>query len=263
MSIITNASSCVTVTADPQTLGEGFSVYQPPGVDLSSVEEAAGSLFVTNLGLPSCGLVDTAGNVILTPGAKAALPTITDTPIRLTSFASSTLQAITSTPAASSAHLSLNSISSSATASNDGNIKAAVLTRIIVPIITVVLGLTLAALFVLFRLYRRKTRRDKLPASNFLRKLSRKDPQSFVRPKAELDAEERKRYELEAIESRHELPTKDVKRQELKGEEHCRELDTHSPLATQASEGAFTLSPATGEQHSFSDLVDEIFRLVT
>ena len=56
--------------------------------------------------------------------------------------------------------------------------------------------------------------------------------QAFFQQKAELDAESKQQYEMEANEirfelsegCRHELPTQGVKRQELKGEEHCSEL---------------------------------------
>ena len=62
---------------------------------------------------------------------------------------------------------------------------------------------------------------------------SEDDSLAFLQRKAELEAEERRRYELLAEDVRHELETREirpelhggVRRQELRGEEHSRELE--------------------------------------
>lgn len=69
---------------------------------------------------------------------------------------------------------------------------------------------------------------------------SQEDGQPYLQQKAELEAEENRKHELDALETpheignegeRYELPANEEDvirmRQELRGEEHCKELEVH------------------------------------
>ena len=86
-----------------------------------------------------------------------------------------------------------------------------------------------------FLRYRERNIRDRAEKQ----KVRSEEHQPYLQPKGELDAEERRKYELEAEERRYELeeneinemPTMEMNnkksnhgRQELRGEEHCKEL---------------------------------------
>ena len=105
--------------------------------------------------------------------------------------------------------------------------------------IPVALGLVLLGFLVYRRRKRQKTKKEEDSSLQDSRS-PQEDPRPYLQQKAELEAEEKRKYELEARErryeignegERYELPVEEGdlmirSRQELRGGEHARELET-------------------------------------
>lgn len=222
------------ITASP-----AFSFLQPAGVKSTEFLSTAIDSFSDYLGFSDCS--GGGENVRITslsslPVATVfATPTASDqsslTPVptgsRNSTQSSSTR---TNTP-------SQNSTQSVPTHSSESyDEKAKIATGVAIPVAS--LGLVLLA-FVVYR--RRKTRKTlkEQDASSQRQESPREDTQPYLQQKAELEAEEKRKYELEARErrlemgnegERYELPVEGEgrmirARQELRGEEHSTELE--------------------------------------
>ena len=104
-------------------------------------------------------------------------------------------------------------------------------TRLVIGITVLIGVMALIVLGILVLLsYRERLRRAKTGSKN---SLSQDDSIAFLQRKAELEAEERRRYELHGEDLRPELETRELRseiyggngRQELRSKEHSRELE--------------------------------------
>ncbi len=218
-----------------------FSVSQPANVNSTDFQSVANESFYNYLGFSTCSgsgeevRATALSNVLATPTAS--------NPSSLTPVASSPDQNSTqsiSTGTNGQNPSSTHSVSTHSSGFHDRNVKLA--TGVTIPV--ALLGLVLLG----FLVYRRRKKQKTLeedPASQDLGSLQ-EDPQPYLQQKAELEAEEKRKHELEARErtyemgnegERYELPVEEGdlmirSRQELRGEEHSGELEVPRQTCT-------------------------------
>ena len=211
----TSGGLCITTTGSPISLLPEVSIAEPADANNTAFEWSVTSLFYDYLGFTSCSGNDKP--IQIATDLTAVLNT-TSAPLSTTigdPLSSTTL-----------VHPPSNLVSSSSTTSSaGGNISSGFTTRdkaatgIVVPVITII-SLVLGILFYL-------RRRQKRSISGEDAHGSEEETQPYLQQKVELDAEERCKLELEAVEVRNELDGRDC-RNELpaQGSEVGNEIDT-------------------------------------
>lgn len=212
-----------------------FSVSQPANVNSTEFQSVAKDSFTTYIGFSTCSgsgeevRATALSNVLATPTASNPRSL---TPVASGPDQNSTQSISTGTDSQNSS--STHSVSTHSLGSYDTKVKLA--TGVTIPV--ALLGLVLLGFLVYRRRKKQKTLEEDL-ASQDLGSLQ-EDPQPYLQQKAELEAEEKRKHELEARErryemgnegERYELPVEEGdsmirSRQELRGEEHSRELET-------------------------------------
>ena len=218
-----------------------FSVSQPANVNYTEFQSVATDSFADYLGFSPCsGSAEevsstTLSNSNLLVATVLATPTASN-PSSLTPVASgpdqnSTQSISTGTNGQNSS--STHTVSTHSLGSHDTKVKLA--TGVTIPV--AFLGLVLLG----FLVYRRRKNQKTLEEDPTSQDSGspQEDPQPYLQQKAELEAEEKRKHELEARErryeignegERYELPVEEGdlmirSRQELRGEEHSRELE--------------------------------------
>ena len=240
---------CITTTGSPISVSPEVSITKPADANSTAFESSVTSLFHDYLGFSTCSGNDNPVQIVpVTPlipvgndtlqvanATSTSLLTITGDPFPSTTLVSSASNITSSSPTTSSA---TENISSGFTTRD----KAA--TGIVIPVVAIV-SLVLGILFYL-------RRRRKRSESGKETHRSEEETQPYLQQKAELEAEEKRRLELEAVEVRYEMDGRDHRnempargsevgneidtierpalsspreRQELKGEEHSKELE--------------------------------------
>ncbi len=221
------SGQCITTTGSPIILPSPFSVAKSSATNSTLFQVAAESSFVHFLGFTTCS--GGTENVPPTAHSPALMDTTVPTQITatLTSISNSTPQQLTTPPLT-------NSVSTSLTLSTPIHIPvprpsqkdAKLAVGVAVPLGSV----AISALAVLLWRSRRQRRHANSANPN---SSDEDDSPAFLQRKAELAAEERRRYELQTKDTRHELKTRksrselndEVRRQKLRGEEHSPELE--------------------------------------
>ncbi len=209
-----------------------FSVSQPANVNSTEFRSVAEDSFTTHIGFSTCS----GSGVQVSPTALSKITPTASNPSSLTPVASGRDQNSTQSISTGTDHQnpnSTNSVSTHSPGSYDKKVNLA--TGITIPV--TFLGLVLLGFLVHRRRKKQKTLEED-PASQDLGS-PLQDPQPYLQQKAELEAEEKRKHELEARErryemgnegERYELPVEEGhlmirSRQELRGEEHSRELE--------------------------------------
>ena len=245
---------CITTTGPPIHISPELSITKPADTNPTAFESSVTALFYDYLGFSTCSGNDKSVRIVtpipLIPvGSDSGTPLVEVATGTFTPLSASTGDPFPSTTLVSSAS---NITSSSPTASSAaGSISSAFTTKdkaatgVVIPIvaiISVVLG-------ILFYLRRRRKRSGSGKDTHG----SEEETQPYLQQKAELEAEEKRRLELEAVEVRYEMDGGDhvnemhgshvrneidtvvrpqmpslKETQELRGEECSKELDASS-----------------------------------
>ena len=208
-----------------------YSVSQPAIVISAEAQSSAIDLFNSYIGFSECsgsGKEVTASPLSSLPAASLiAAPTVTSGPNQ-----NSTQSNVAGTN--SSNDSSTQSVSTHSTDSSDKKVKISF--GVAIPVAS--LGLVLLGYLV----YKRRKVQETLEEEDATSKTEgspHEDQQPYLQQKAELEAEEKRKYELEARERRYEMGVEGERyelpvegqdmmiqtRQELRGEEHSTELD--------------------------------------
>lgn len=205
-----------------------YSVPKPSTIENALFQKAAGSSFLDFLGFNPCS----PGGQTLSPiPTVSAIPDITNVTVSppkitasLTSATNSTSQPLT-TPSLT------DSVSKPSPVSTPDPIPkpSQKFLKLAVGIAVPLGGIAIAALVIF--LYRADHQR-RHAAITSQEPQNDEDSVAFLQRKAELEAVERRRHELHAVDIRYEMETREgrselhggVRRQELRGEEHSREL---------------------------------------
>ena len=245
---------CVTTSGSSISLSPAFSITIPATVDSTAYSSSVGSLFEDHLGFSTCeGNGMQASIVSLTPLVEVGIGTSSPfaTLLQVANATSSPLS--TNVPTTSPSSAPHNSSSSPTIISSAENISPGFSTRdkaatgVVVPVVAIIS-------FILGVIYLRSRRRrfqNRSHSGNGLADPS-EEAQPYLQQKAELEAEEKRRLELEAVEVRYEMdggndrnnllaPGEGVRneidtiarppmpslreRQELRGEECSKELE--------------------------------------
>ena len=216
-----------------------FSVSQPATFNSTELQSVAQDSFSTYVGFSECS--GGGEDVRIASPSNPAVATVLATP---TTSNTSALAPVTSGPDLNSTqsispgtngHNSSSTQSVSTHSSGSYNKTIEVANGVAIP---VALGLVLLGFLLYRRRKNRKTLKEEGPTSQDLAS-PQEDPQPYLQQKAELEAEEIRKHELEARErrcemsigeERYELPGEEGdlmirSRQELRGEEHSRELE--------------------------------------
>ena len=231
---------CITITGSPVSLSPEVSFTMPAEANFTAFESSITSVFYDHLGFSTCDGNDNSVQIVtslvnvsdITP---TPLETVTADPFPSTTLVSSASNITSSSPMTSSV---AGNISSGFTTKD----KAA--TGVVIPVVAII-SLVLG---ILFYLRRRRKRSESGKDTHG----SEEETQPYLQQKAELEAEEKRRLELEALEVRYELDGRDYssempaqgsevgneidtierpalsslkERHELKGEEHSKELE--------------------------------------
>lgn len=214
-STISSNGSCITKSGSPIDISPLHSILKPASIPTSVFLPTAVASFVDYLGFSTCS------------GGGEEVPASLVTPVVLLSSATSTESLIPSTG---------NPTEASTSTSRYHHLDEQAIIGIGIAIPVIVIALLLLALL----LWRRSRKIKKANVTEVQHPIS-EDKQPYLQQKAELEAEEKRKHELEAEERRYELdgesriheisesshglPPFSV-RQELRGEDHSRELDT-------------------------------------
>lgn len=207
------------------TLPTPYSVPKPSTIESALFQEAAGSSFLNWLGFNPCRgggqTISSTGTILTTTNAVASAPGIAASSISTTN---STSQPLTRPPLTDS----ISTPSSLPTPipipkPSQKNVKLAV--GVAVPLGSITISALVVFLWRVHHQRRHVAITSQVPQNE-------EDSLAFLQRKAELEAEERRRYELHAGDIRHEMETREnrselhggARRQELRGEEHSREL---------------------------------------
>ena len=233
---------CIKTTGSPIHISPELSITKPADANSTAFASSVTSLFHDYLGFATCGGNNNSVEIVATALVQIAnftstpLSTTTADPFPSTTLASSASNITSSSPTTSSA---AENISSGFTTKD----KAA--TGVVIPVVAIISLL----LGILLYLRRRRKRSESGKDTHG----PEEETQPYLQQKAELEAEEKRRLELEAVEVRYEMdgrdnvnemPGNDVEheidtvvrpqmsslneRQELRGEECSRELDASS-----------------------------------
>ena len=237
---------CVLTVDAPTPISQVFSVTQPARVNLSSFQSIAETSFRSYLGFSSCSL--NSEQIAAPASGDSTLISMLATPTAFTLHPSIFLTSSPDLSFTTSISTRTNSQNVTTTGPNftplsdspDTKIKVA--NGVAIPI--GVLGLASLGWLVYRR--RKKYRASKgidSPLQNS--ELLGRETQPYLQQKSELEAEGKRKHELEARETRHEIGTEGERyelpgerglvirsRQELRGEEHGRELETSSTNCT-------------------------------
>ena len=216
-----------------------YSVSQPANVNSTKFQSTAIQSFYDYLGFSTCsgggGGVPVVTDFASLSGATLLATPIASNPSPSTPVTSSPDQ--NSTQAISTGTGGQNSSSTSVSTHSSGSYHRRVEVANAVAIPVAFLGLALLGFLLYRRRKNQKALKEEDPTSQEPGSL--KDPQPYLQQKAELEAEEKRKHELEARErryeignegERYELPVEEVglmmpSRQELRGEEHSKELE--------------------------------------
>ena len=224
---------CVTTSGSPVTLDPPYITpfihTQRTLIPDSAFLSSALSSFVDYLGFTSCS----GGDISVEPISLIPITNATETSLSPTSLP--TILPHSSTTPISSAE----STSSSASSPQNGTGKTGLDSQAKVGIgVGIFVAVVIVSVFAGRKCLRYRSRKLQNRAGE--NGTPSEEHQPYLQQKGELEAEEKRKYELQAEERRYELeeneifemPAKEEKRercnlrrQELRGEEHCRELD--------------------------------------
>ncbi|KAL8917751.1 MAG: hypothetical protein Q9172_005700 [Xanthocarpia lactea] len=209
--MITNyqeGTNCIDSTGPSIPITPYFAVTRPASTALWAWEQEVAASFASYVGFPSCEPLLHMVNV-----SVSGLPTVTIS--TLLAAANATNQALIPTASPSSSGLS-------------GRTKAAL--GVSIPLATLVI-IALAVLGIVKHRKRKSLNPSSEPSA------PSEDVQPYLQQKGELEAEERREYELHAENKQYELEGDNeiqemstsandlaLNRSELRGEEHCKEL---------------------------------------
>ena len=217
-----------------------FSVSQPATVNSTEFQSTALDSFSAHIGFSTCSGdgEDVRFTFVPSPPVATVIATPTASNLSpLTAVSSGLNQSSTQSNATGTNSLnnsSTQSVSTHSSGSYDTKVKVA--NGVAIPV--GFLGLVLLGLLVYKRRKNRKTLKEE-DATSQKQGSPHEDIQPYLQQKAELEAEEKRKHELEARErryemgiegERYELPVEEQglmirTRQELKGEEHSTELE--------------------------------------
>ncbi len=231
---------CQFTLGDIISVSPVYSVSQPAKVNSTKFQSTARQSFYNYLGFSTCsgGGVGVAvvTDLASLPGATLLATPIASNPSPSTPVISGPDQ--NSTQAISTGIGGQNSSSASVSTHSSGSYHKRVEVANAVAIPVAFLGLALLGFLLYRRRKNQKASKEDDPISQNLES-SPEDLQPYLQQKAELEAEEKRKHELEARErryeignegERYELPVEEVglmisSRQELRGEEHSKELE--------------------------------------
>ena len=204
---------CITTSGPPISVSPVLSITKPANANPTAFESSVTSLFYDYLGFSTC-----SGNDNLVVIATSLIQVANDTSTPLSMF---TADPFPSTTLVSSAS---NITSSSPTTSPAaGSISSAFTTKdkaatgVVIPVVAII-SLVLG---ILFYLRRRRKRSESGKDTHG----SEAGTQPYLQQKAELEAEEKRRLELEAVEVRYEMDGGDHIN-EMPGSQVRNEIDT-------------------------------------
>ena len=243
---------CITTTGSSIPVSSEMSIAKPADANSTAFELSVTSLFQDYLGFSTCAvqlvtnltqvakftsisLSVTTGDLLASTqvvnGATTPFQTITADPLLSTTLVSSASKIDSSSPTTSSAG---EDISSGFTAKD----KAA--TGVVISVVATI-SLVLGILFYL----RRQRKRSNSGKDTYK---SEEEIQPYLQQKAELDAEEKRRLELEAVEVRYEMDGSDHRNEmPAQGSEVGNEVDTIERSALSSLRERHELR---GEEHS-------------
>ena len=218
-----------------------FSVSQPATVNSTEFTSTAIDSFNNHLGFSSCPGTGTANEIAyLAPATVTAAPTssISSLSTPITSALNQDQNLTQSNPTETNIPngTSTKPIATHSSASHDKTVEVA--NAVAFPI--AFLGLALLAFLVYKRRKaQKKSKEEAEDASSQNKGSPHEDTQPYLQQKAELEAEEKQKHELEARERRYEIGSEGERyelpvgergsmkrtRQELRGEEHSKELE--------------------------------------
>lgn len=232
----TSGGLCIKTTGSPVPLSPEVSIAKPANANSTAFESSVTSLFYDYLGFASCigndNPIQIATNLIPVVNITSTpLSTTIGGPLNSTTLVYPPSNLVSSNPTTSSAG---GNISSGFTAKD----KAA--TGAVIPVVAII-SLVLGIAFYIRR--RRKI-------SNFGKDPHRsgEETQPYLQQKAELEAEEKRRLELEAVEVRYELDGRNYRNEmPAQGSEVENEIDTIERPALSSLKERHELR---GEEHS-------------
>ena len=224
-------TTCITFTGSSTGVTPAFSILSADTTNPSSFQSSAASQFITFLGLNGCGVGNSATVLLTNNGSAATInvaPSTTSTDVQ---------SAVPGTLTQTSLSLSLPLLTATVTApvqtvsnptpSSSPPSSSILPTHTKVAIGVAILVLVLALLLTVSFLYHRRRKNQRSANANANAATSQDgDPkersQPFLQQKAELEAKENRKHELEAVERKHEMGT-EGERHELSAEEDQKE----------------------------------------
>ena len=219
------SGQCFTTSGTPETVDTPYTYTQGTLVPDSALRSSALSSFVDHLGFTNC---DSVAPSFLIPVMNGTETIFSATPLPTTLPHSST------TPIASA-----ESTSSSVSSPQNGTGKTGLDSQAKVGIgVGISVAVVIVSVFAGRKCLQYRSRKLKYRAGE--NGAPSEEHQPYLQQKGELEAAEKRKYELQAEERRYELeeneifemPAKEersgisgLRRQELRGEEHCKELD--------------------------------------
>ena len=221
---------CVTTSGSPVTVDTPYTHNQRTQVGDSAFRSSAVSGFIASLGFASC-----SGGARVEQLASISIPDLTETGFseKPTTSSPTNLPPYSTTPNFSAEPTS-SSTSSQIEAEKTGlETQAKIGIGVGIPVSVIIVLVFAGRKCLQYRSRKLKERAGENGAHS-------EEHQPYFQQKGELEAEEKRKYELQAEERRYELeeneisemPTEEenskcsnLRRQELRGEEHCQELD--------------------------------------
>ncbi|KAL9075857.1 MAG: hypothetical protein Q9161_001250 [Pseudevernia consocians] len=200
---------CITTSGSSLSLFPEYTITYPATADPTAFRSSATLLLYSRLSFTDCA--GSGQEVLPTALTQVSnLSTISADPLPSTTLVSSASNVTSSSPTTSSATENISSRFTTRDKAATGIVVS------VVAIISLVLG-------ILFYLRRRRKRSNSGEDTH----VSEEETQPYLQQKAELDAEEKRRLELEAVEVRYELDGRDHRNEmPAQGSEVGNEIDT-------------------------------------
>ena len=203
---------CSATTESPSTLQTPFSFVKPVGTNPNPVSTSAASQRIDFLDFTTCangappvvkGLLPQTNSTA--PSATSSSPTLTPKASVLShaSDALSTVESLSSTPISNSNSSAASTNPAAKTSQSNLTTSDKIAIGIVIPIVVLIV---LLLSFLILRRHRKKAKSGEDPSSN---NLSRDDTQPYLQPKGELDAKEKRKYELHAQDIGYEMNGED------------------------------------------------------
>ena len=199
---------CVTTSGAPINLASPFSVFSAAAIKNSDFQALAESSFGDFLGFSACSVSE----INITTTETIGRQVITGYTFVSAAAASSTLSSSSATTQSTLSNPNPNPTTTPLLASKPTPTPTPTPTSLGTPAkigIGVAIPIVATALFLLAAALWRKSRKRRSPPSSQQETGAQENHQPYLQQKAELEAEEKRKYELEATESRYELDGED------------------------------------------------------